>query len=160
MSTTCRIRSIRMDDGPALELYADLLRRHLYAEGQDPMAQITKAEVIFAIRPPAVHRDVGFSSVNRLASPDEIDNDGSVQWLEDTVVDIPWQGLGYGLLLQERRLSYALSHPGRICTSAIDQRRDAALLRSGWQLLRHTIEMTAKGGRPCRVYELPRSIVR
>jgi GNAT superfamily N-acetyltransferase len=122
-------RPVCRSDEAAMTTYANMLRRWLYPSDEDPMDQILRAEAIFAAQVEGLY--VGFASVNRFASPDGQEDDGSVLWFEDSVVVPEWRRRGVNGLLQEDRMNYARAEEGRILTSSISPERDAYLERHG-----------------------------
>ena len=137
-----------------MEIYAALLRATFYQKSRiDPLQQISKADVIFGAI--VGSEFVGFASINRFASPDNLNNDGSDVWFEDSVVRPDLHRRGIWSKLQKRRFAYAPQTSGRIFTASIAPWRDASLRNAGWQECRVTHDKHSDI--LCRVFEFPRS---
>lgn len=148
------IRTVEPTDLVTLGVWAYFLSKHSW--GWDypiqPISEIRKAD--FIVGAFNGNEPVGFACVNRLASPDGIDN--GQMWLSAWVVVPEWRKRGIGRTLFDKCLRYMESpaREERMLLSTENTEIMDFFLTKGWTLLRdNTLN---ESGAPTAIFELKR----
>lgn len=146
------LKEIPISDEETLKQIAALITEHSWFEGypMDPMDEIKAAEHIVGAY---AGKDLaGFGSINRVASPDGLDN--GEWWFADAVVLPAYRNRGIYTKLYEERMHWLDGKEGRILSCTENPIIDDFFVAHGWHKLRDTKD---EQGNDCRVYEYSRS---
>ncbi len=114
----------------------------------DAWSELKKADYIIG----CFEKDklVGFGSITRVASPDNIDN--GLPWLADAVVLPEYRKQGIYKTLYEKRIEFLKNQKEKIVLTCTDNAIiEEFLLRNGWILRRITKD---ESGGECKVFQL------
>lgn len=144
------IRRLQSNEVALLHIAARLVQKHSWGPDYplEPMTEMSQSELHIG----AFVSDelVGYSGVNRSASPDLVDN-GELWFVHAVVHPLHRRSKIWQTMYQER-LNYAREMPGRILCCTDNPHVESFLLSQGWHENRKTVDVT--DGSPITVFEL------